>query len=126
MSNPFDDPAVASRYEDWYATRGRRADRLEKRLLAELLSGFPQAATALDVGCGTGHFTRWLAEQGLRATGLDRSTVMLAEASKRNRLRYLRGDALALPFADKSFDIVAVITTLEFVNPAAVSPAGAR
>jgi ubiquinone/menaquinone biosynthesis C-methylase UbiE len=118
MSNPFDDEALAKRYEDWYASRGRRADRLEKQLLARLLANFSGAKTVLEVGCGTGHFTRWLADQGLRAVGLDISPAMLAEATKRNGVPYVVGDALALPFADGSFDIVAFITTLEFVaNP---------
>jgi len=116
LSNPFDEQARAERYEEWYAGRGRRADRLEKRLLAGLLAGFPQAGTVLEVGCGTGHFTRWFAEQGLRPVGLDISPVMLAEAVKWDGIPYAVGDALALPFADRSFDIVAFITTLEFVT----------
>jgi ubiquinone/menaquinone biosynthesis C-methylase UbiE len=40
---------------------------------------------------------------------------MLGEAMKWNGVPYLVGDALALPFADRSFDLVALITTLEFV-----------
>ena len=32
----------------------------------------------LEVGCGTGHFTRWFGGQGLQATGLDLSLPMLA------------------------------------------------
>ena len=115
MSNPFDEEALAKRYEDWYAGRGRRADRLEKQLLARLLTNFSGAKTVLEVGCGTGHFARWLAEQGFRVVGLDISPAMLAEATKRNGVKYVIGDALALPFADRSFDIVAFITTLEFV-----------
>lgn len=115
MSNPFDEEALAKRYEDWYAGRGRRADRLEKQLLARLLANFSGAETVLEVGCGTGHFTRWLAERGFRVLGLDISPAMLAEAAKRNGIPYVIGDALALPFADGSFDIVALITTLEFV-----------
>ncbi len=69
--NPFDDGEVAARYEGWYAGPGRRADFLEKRLLGKMLAGFPHARTALEIGCGTGHFTRWLAAQKLAATGLD-------------------------------------------------------
>jgi ubiquinone/menaquinone biosynthesis C-methylase UbiE len=114
-ANPFDDAALANRYEVWYTVRGRRAGVLEQRLLAALLAYFPQAETLLEVGCGTGHFARWLAQRGYRVTGLDLSPVMLAEAAKRNGLPYIVGDALELPFADRSFDIVALITTLEFV-----------
>jgi SAM-dependent methyltransferase len=115
MSNPFDDQAFAKQYEDWYTGHGRRADSLEKRLLVRLLANFSGAETVLEVGCGTGHFSRWLAEQGFRVVGLDISPVMLSEAKKRDGVPYLVGDALALPFVDRCFDIVAFITTLEFV-----------
>jgi ubiquinone/menaquinone biosynthesis C-methylase UbiE len=115
-SNPFDDPELAARYEGWYEGSGRSADVQEKRLLAELLRDFPEASTVLEVGCGTGHFTRWLAEQGYRVTGLDCSEAMLREARKCNRTPYIFGDALALPLTDRQFDLTALITTLEFVR----------
>jgi ubiquinone/menaquinone biosynthesis C-methylase UbiE len=55
------DPAAPT-YEAWYATpRGQRAAAAEQALLDWLLAPFPHAASVLDVGCGTGHFTRWLA-----------------------------------------------------------------
>jgi SAM-dependent methyltransferase len=116
--NPFDDPRLVCGYENWYAGSGRRADRLEKRLLRNLLAGFPGAATVLDVGCGTGHFTRWMTELGLKAVGLDLSAAMLSEARKRNGVSYVLGDATALPFSDRSFDLTVMTTTLEFVPDA--------
>jgi SAM-dependent methyltransferase len=114
-SNPFDDTAIAGRYEDWYATEGRPADSLEKQLLGKLLRGFPRARSILEVGCGTGHFTRWFVELGLDAVGADTSEPMLHAARWLGGARYLRGDAGALPMADRSFDLTAMITTLEFV-----------
>jgi SAM-dependent methyltransferase len=114
--NPFDNPRVAGRYEQWYSGAGRRIDALEKALLGQLLASFPDARTVLDVGCGTGHFTRWMAEQGLDAVGLDVSDPMLNEARRHDGVSYMNGDALALPLADRSRDLVALITTLEFVS----------
>jgi ubiquinone/menaquinone biosynthesis C-methylase UbiE len=113
--NPFDDATVASRYEEWYGGEGRRADVLEKDLLGKLLATFPRARSVLEVGCGTGHFTRWMAERGLNAVGLDASEAMLREARRRGGPTYLRGDALSLPIVDGSYDLVALITTLEFL-----------
>src|SRR3990172_6893185 len=115
-SNPFDSFEVANRYEDWYAGRGRRADLLEKRLLTKLLSKFPHASSVLDFGCGTGHFTRWLADKGFQPVGLDISPAMLAEARKRNNIEYVHGTAEALPFPDRGFDLTTLITTLEFIE----------
>jgi SAM-dependent methyltransferase len=113
--NPFGEPEVAARYEDWYSGPGRRADFLEKRLLGKLLAGFPQSRTALEIGCGTGHFARWLAAKNLEVTGLDIAAPMLAEARRLNGLTYVMGNALNLPFMDRTFDLALLITTLEFV-----------
>jgi SAM-dependent methyltransferase len=116
MSNPFDNVSIVADYETWYETMGRRADRLEKTLLKELLTSFSEAETILDVGCGTGHFTRWFETQGLKAIGLDISQAMLAEARRYFSEKVLAGDAHLLPFPTQSFDLVALITTLEFVQ----------
>jgi ubiquinone/menaquinone biosynthesis C-methylase UbiE len=121
LANPFTDPTMVAGYEAWYETSGRRADRLEKALLKRLLEGFSRARTLLEVGCGTGHFTRWFGEQGLQAIGLDLSPPMLAEAVGLGSPLYVLGDALALPFLNGAFDLVALITTLEFItDPAQV------
>jgi SAM-dependent methyltransferase len=115
LINPFTDPATVTGYEAWYETVGRRADRLEKGLLRRLLACFPEARTMLEVGCGTGHFTRWFCELGLRAAGLDVSPAMLAEAAHLHSPPCVLGNGLALPFATGAFDLSVLITTLEFV-----------
>lgn len=115
-ANPFANPDTVSGYEGWYETTGGRADRLEKALLKQLLAHFPQASSLLEAGCGTGHFTRWFEESGLGTTGLDRSLPMLAEAIRLDSPPCVHGDALALPFFSGAFDLVALITTLEFVG----------
>jgi ubiquinone/menaquinone biosynthesis C-methylase UbiE len=123
--SPFTDPAIVAGYEAWYETTGRRADRLEKALLRRLVEGFPQARSVLEVGCGTSHFTRWLVAEGLQTVGLDLSSAMLVQAVCLGGSRCVQGDALALPFPSDSFDLVVMITTLEFVTapPPALSEA---
>jgi ubiquinone/menaquinone biosynthesis C-methylase UbiE len=113
--NPFAYPPIVAGYEAWYETTGRRADRLEKRLLSRLLTSFPQARSVLEVGCGTGHFTRWLAAQSPQVIGLDLSPAMLAESIRLGSPPCVRGDALNLPFPKDAFDLVVLITVLEFV-----------
>jgi ubiquinone/menaquinone biosynthesis C-methylase UbiE len=118
--NPFDNPLVAQRYEDWYSGAGRKASAQEQRLLRKLLDGLHGVKSALEVGAGTGHFTRFLSACGLDVVGLDSSAPMIAEAGRGEAVPYVRGDASALPFRDRSFDLVSFITTLEFVpDPAA-------
>ena len=108
---------VAAHYEAWYETpEGRRADELEKAVLGRLLRGFSRLGTVLEVGCGTGHFSRWLGAQGLAAVGLDLSPAMLAEAQVLDAGPLVRANARRLPFADGAFDLAAFITTLEFLE----------
>jgi len=63
----------------------------------------------LDVCCGTGDLALAAAEAGGRVTGLDFSAPMLERArGKSSEIEWVEGDALALPFADGSFDAVTV------------------
>ncbi len=111
------DENVAAHYEAWYETpEGRRADELEKAVLGWLLQAFARPGSVLEIGCGTGHFTRWLSDQGLAAVGLDLSAAMLAQARALDGIPLARGDAYRLPFADGAFDLAALVTTLEFLE----------
>jgi ubiquinone/menaquinone biosynthesis C-methylase UbiE len=110
------DKDVAAHYETWYETpEGQRADELEKAVLSWLLRGFSRPKSILEIGCGTGHFTRWLSDQGLAAMGLDLSAAMLTEARALDGVPLVQGDARRLPFADGAFDLTALVTTLEFL-----------
>lgn len=61
-------------------------------------------ARVLDVGCGTGRDTAWLAEQGFAATGVDLSGGMLHEARRRGVTAPLaQADMRYLPFRKGSY-----------------------
>jgi len=108
---------VAAHYEAWYESpEGQTADTLEKTLLGRSLGRFAGAQSVLEVGSGTGHFTRWLGAQGLTSVGLDLSAAMLAQAGALDGIPLVQGDACSLPFADDTFDLVALVTTLEFLE----------
>jgi uncharacterized protein YqgV (UPF0045/DUF77 family) len=47
--------------------------------------------------------------------GVDVSRTMLAEARRRGTSACVVADASALPFADRSFDLVALVAALEFL-----------
>lgn len=111
---------AANRYESWYSTpRGQRTDQAERALLQWLLTFFPGAHSLLEIGCGTGHFTEWLASTGLQVVGLDRSPAMLAALHERApELQVILSDAHSLPLRDQAVDVTAFVTTLEFLNHA--------
>ena len=111
------DEIVARDYEAWYEQGfGSFAVHQEEALLYRQLQQFPGATSLLEVGCGTGHFTRWFAKLGFHVIGLDASPAMLEQARLRNGTSYLQGDGRALLFENQCFDLVALITTLEFVT----------
>src|SRR3989344_1176617 len=105
-------------YEGWYETaRGHWIAQREFDLMMRLLRP-PAGSTLLDVGCGTGHFTRRFAAVGLHVTGLDPDAAMLDYAHRRGGADYRLGTATALPFDDNSFDYVTAVTSLCFITDA--------
>jgi demethylmenaquinone methyltransferase/2-methoxy-6-polyprenyl-1,4-benzoquinol methylase len=63
----------------------------------------------LDSCCGTGDLAIADAKAGGKVTGLDFSEPMLARAREKNPdIEWVSGDAIALPFADASFDAATV------------------
>jgi demethylmenaquinone methyltransferase/2-methoxy-6-polyprenyl-1,4-benzoquinol methylase len=99
----------AAEYDDWWLGTGRFAGRQrpvwreETETLTRTLEALPPART-LDVACGTGFHTQHLRGE---ITGLDQSASMLELArAKVPEGRFVRGDALELPFADDSFERV--------------------
>src|SRR5262249_34947745 len=92
------------------------------KLLARELAAFAQAPDAgkiLDVGTGTGSLALELARTLPHAAvvGLDISEAYIAYAATfaRPNLRFERGDAARLPYADADFDAVLSQLVLNFV-----------
>jgi ubiquinone/menaquinone biosynthesis C-methylase UbiE len=88
----------------------------QARVLLDMV-GEVAGQTVLDVGTGTGRAALLLAAAGALVTGVDASEKMLAVARQRAveqgvQLRFLVGDAHALEFADRSFDVVVSLRVL--------------
>ncbi len=105
-------------YDAWYDTpRGRWIAQVEYALLRSLLR-LSRESSLLDIGCGTGHFTRRFARETIGPViGLDPNQEWLAYARERAREGELdvAGRAEALPFGDRSFDCAVSVTALCFV-----------
>jgi SAM-dependent methyltransferase len=71
----------------------------------------------LEIGCGTGAWTRCLVRTSLSVTSIELSQDLLAVAAKGQgpdapRVRYACGDGEHLPFADASFEVVSGLSIL--------------
>lgn len=85
----------------------------------------PVIERILDVGCGTGLLATRLREErpGAEVVGFDFSAGMLAQARARApELRWVRGDATALPFRDETVDVLTCTESFHWYpdQPAAV------
>jgi ubiquinone/menaquinone biosynthesis C-methylase UbiE len=80
--------------------------------------GTERHESLLDVGCGTGWFTRRFAAAGLAVIGLDIDSDALAFAGAQSghAISDVEGDVRCLPFPDQSFDHVSSIAALCFVD----------
>jgi len=67
--------------------------------------------TSLELGCGLGRFSTYLAEQGIQATGVDFSSVAIEKAKQRvsgkeKKPVFLVGDVTNLEMLTVPFDVV--------------------
>ncbi len=126
-------PAWAAKY----AAGGTLAGRLSAVGLP-VARQVPPGGLVLDLGCGTGEMSRWLAGHGLRVVGCDISPEMLRRAAAAGRARPPRPGGPAawvllepgwrrLPVAASRFDAVVASSMLEYVtDPGAVLAECAR
>jgi SAM-dependent methyltransferase len=104
-----------------------------KKVSVEALALKPGDA-ALDVGCGTGHDVRLLAEAvgpTGRAVGLDASPHLIDEARRRtvacHQVEFVIGEVTSMPFADNEFAGARVERVLQHLaDPAAAVAEMAR
>jgi len=108
----------AEDYDAWYETpRGRWIGEAEYSLLWSLLQ--PELGTSLlDIGCGTGYFTRLFARdtQGFMV-GIDPNKDWLAYARTQaaGAETFAAARAEALPFPDHAFDCTISVAALCFI-----------
>jgi SAM-dependent methyltransferase len=108
----YSDPDTARTFDDrrFGGPIGDLIATTQATVLAEFIGTVPNR-TILDVGTGTGRAALLMARAGARVTGVDASEEMLAIARQRATddgaaIVFRTGDAHALEFPDRSFDVV--------------------
>ncbi len=117
---------VRRRYDAWHDTRAA-LDDLDQDLANPWNSfvrahvGAVEGRRVLDVACGRGQLSRFLAESGARVLSADFSSQAIAEARRRliaaaRPARLLAADAQRLPIRDGSVDLVVSCETIEHLG----------
>lgn len=97
------------------------SDNVERPAIKGLIGNI-SGARVLDLGCGSGPYSVWLAEAGAHVVGLDLSHMMVSLALERARGRNVKADFRVadirdpLPFSDAEFDLVFSSTALHYVE----------
>ena len=85
----------------------------------EFARGRCEGRQVLDLGCGVGYGSAYLAEQAWRVTGVDRDSDSIRYALSRYHRRntkYIVADSEELSFRDRSFDVVCCFEAIEHVR----------
>ncbi len=71
----------------------------------------------LEIGCGSGVGLGWIASRAAFTCGVDYSAVLLGSgrAHYQDRMRFVRGSGVDLPFADGVFDLIVCFEALYYI-----------
>ena len=119
MEHDLDTQAGYSRWAEVYDSVDNPTRDLDALVLRRVLDAIP-AQDVVELGCGTGKNTVWLAERFATVTALDLTEAMLAKARERvpaGNVRFLRHDLREpLPVEDDSADLATLDLVLEHIE----------
>ncbi len=113
---------VKKAYDRWaaqYDINDNKTRDLEARSLRETLKNI-EFENCLEIGCGTGKNTEWLAKKSKQVTAIDLSEGMLAVAKQKNisgNVEFQNSDITeAWTFKEKQFDLITFSLVLEHIE----------
>jgi SAM-dependent methyltransferase len=91
---------------------------LDRALLAALLEQTGPDVPIADLGCGPGHVSGWIADQGGVPVGIDLSAGMIERArTEHPQVEFRVGDLLGLPAVDGEFGAVLALYSIIHLEP---------
>jgi len=106
-----------------YDLKKRKMWKIYVLVLEKLLQNDSKIINLLDAGCGMGNFTLELAVHNNKfknIVGIDflKETINLARENKKQfeKVTFLQGDLIKLPFCDKSFDVTFCLNVLHHIQ----------
>jgi ubiquinone/menaquinone biosynthesis C-methylase UbiE len=122
MTSPSDKTEIAAAYDRWAETYNTDLNRTRELAAAVLRQSNLKLAgrNVIEIGCGTGHNTEWLAERANSVLAMDFSEGMLRQAKTRVRsahVRFVQQDIrYGWPVADASAELVIAMLVLEHIE----------
>lgn len=122
MTSPPDKTEIATAYDRWAKTYDTDLNRTRELAAAVLRQSNLALAgrNVIEIGCGTGHNTQWLAGQAGSVLAVDFSEGMLQQAKARVRsgnVKFVQQDIrYGWPAADASVDLVIAMLVLEHIE----------
>lgn len=117
MKSPWFKDAFGAHYTAVYAHRDDREAEEHLPQIQELAGLDSCSGRILDLGCGTGRYTRLLEAAGHQLIGLDFSMDLLSKAKTQNhQTPLLRGNMLSLPFGPNFERVISLFTSFGYFD----------
>jgi SAM-dependent methyltransferase len=118
FDSAYDVPASVEEYIAMRRRGNSANELLEEPIMRRFLCEVP-GSRCLDLGCGFGHYSHMMAEQGFAVTAIDRSELMIEAARRLNAheaIQYQRTDISEADFAVDTFDVIISNLVLHYVE----------